>query len=162
MEKPLLRPQWMVAELQLIGPFQELAVDGALELGVSRSESYIFESSRFPHSYWGYSRNTKFKDTNCEFQKWISRSQFSYQEMLPIPNATNGRTISLYFYQHYIPEINKLVCKKTLSYNTPAKLDAILYDQHALVIIARMFHKAYICLTRVFLLTFLLISQICG
>ena len=46
----LLRPQRMVAELRLTGPLSELAVDGVLEveLGVSRSESYIFESSRPP------------------------------------------------------------------------------------------------------------------
>ena len=36
----------MVAELQLTDPLLELAVGGVLELGVSRSESYIFESSR--------------------------------------------------------------------------------------------------------------------
>ena len=36
--------------------------------------------------------------------------------------------------QRNIREISKFVYKKTLSCNTPAKLDAILCDQHALVI----------------------------
>ena len=37
----------MVAELQL-DPLQQLTVGGVLALGDSRSESYIFESSRTP------------------------------------------------------------------------------------------------------------------
>ena len=41
----LLLPQWMVAELHLTDPLPELAVGSVLELGVSRSESYIFERS---------------------------------------------------------------------------------------------------------------------
>ena len=41
----LLRPQWMVAELQPTEPLPELAVGSVLKLGVYRSESYIFESS---------------------------------------------------------------------------------------------------------------------
>ena len=40
------------------------------------------------------------------------------------------------FYLHYIWEISKVFYKKTLSCNTPLKLDAIMCDQHALVIIA--------------------------
>ena len=42
----LLRPQRMVAELRLTDPLLELAVGGILEPGVSRSESFFFESSR--------------------------------------------------------------------------------------------------------------------
>ena len=37
----------MVAELQLTDPLPELTVGSVLERGVSRSESYIFESSSF-------------------------------------------------------------------------------------------------------------------
>ena len=45
-----------------------------------------------------------------------------------------------HFYPHYIREISKVVYKKIkpLSCNMPAKLDAILCDQHVLVIIAYM------------------------
>ena len=51
LEKPFsILSRWLVAELQLTDPLPELAVGDILEveLGVSRSESYIFESSH-PH-----------------------------------------------------------------------------------------------------------------
>ena len=41
-----------------------------------------------------------------------------------------------FFYPHYIQEISKVVCKKSLSCNMPTKLDTIVCNQHALVITA--------------------------
>ena len=53
---------------------------------------------------------------------------------------TAGRNLD-FFYPHYIREINKVVFKKTLSCNTPAKLNTILFAQHTLAVI-RAFHTA--------------------
>ena len=44
----------------------------------------------------------------------------------------------LIFYPHYIWEIIKVVYGKSLSCNTPAKLDAVLGNQHVLVINANV------------------------
>ena len=43
----------MVAELELTDPLLELVFGSVLDLGVSRSKSYIFESS-LPCPYWGW------------------------------------------------------------------------------------------------------------
>ena len=49
--------------------------------------------------------------------------------------------ILIFFYLHYIGEISKVVFKKTLACNTPAKLNAILFAQHTLAVM-RAFHTA--------------------
>ena len=49
--------------------------------------------------------------------------------------------ILIFLYPHYIGEISKVVFKKTLSCNTPAKFNAILFAQHVLAIM-RAFHTA--------------------
>ena len=51
--------------------------------------------------------------------------------------------ILISFYPHYIGEIGKVVKKKkkTLSCNTPAKINAILFAQHTLATM-RAFHTA--------------------
>ena len=65
--------------------------------------------------------------------------------MLLIPNATNNWTKSrFFFYPHYTGEISKVVFKKTLSCNTHAKLDAILFAEQTLAIMGA-FHTAYLC-----------------
>ena len=57
--------------------------------------------------------------------------------------------IFIYFYLHLeLKELSKVVFKKTVSGNTPAKLYAIMFAQHTLVINTqemRMFHTSYIC-----------------
>ena len=47
--------------------------------------------------------------------------------------------ILIFFYSHYIREINKVVFKKALSCNMPVKLNAILFAQHKLALM-RAFH----------------------
>ena len=56
--------------------------------------------------------------------------------------------ILICFYPHFIEELSKVVFKKIVLCNTPAKLDAIMFAQHMLVINAqemRKFHTAYAC-----------------
>ena len=65
--------------------------------------------------------------------------------------------ILIYFYQHFIEELSKVVFKKTVSCNTPVKLDAIMFAQHTLVINVQevhAFHTAYACYKCVFLTEF--------
>ena len=70
-----------------------------------------------------------------------------------------------FFYLHYIGEISKVVLKKTLSCNTPTKLNAILFAQHTLAVMCS-FHTAFklvinACVSDIlFLQTTLLISCI--
>ena len=49
--------------------------------------------------------------------------------------------ILIFFYPHYIRQISKVVFRKTLSCNTLAKLNAILFAQHTLSIMPA-FHTA--------------------
>ena len=56
--------------------------------------------------------------------------------------------IMIYFYPHFIEELSKVVFKKTVSCNTPTKLDTIMIAQHTLVINVqemRAFDTAYPC-----------------
>ena len=56
--------------------------------------------------------------------------------------------ILIYIYQHFTEKLSEVVFKKTMSCNTPAKLDTIMYAQHMLVINAQemgAFHTAYAC-----------------
>ena len=52
--------------------------------------------------------------------------------------------ILTFFYPHNIREISKVVFKKTLLCNTPAKLYAIPFAQHTLAVM-RAFHTAQAC-----------------
>ena len=84
--------------------------------------------------------------------------------------ATNNSLdeILISFYPHFIEELSKVVFKKTVSCNTPVKLDAIMFAQQTLVINAqemRAFHTAYAVISarvsdRVFSKTTLLILYI--
>ena len=49
-----------------------------------------------------------------------------------------------FFYLHYIGDISKVVLKKTLSYNTPTKLNAIMFAKHTLAVM-HTFHTAEAC-----------------
>ena len=56
--------------------------------------------------------------------------------------------ILIYFYPHFIEGLSKAVFKKTVSCNTPTKLDAIIFAQNMLVIKVQeicAFHTAYAC-----------------
>ena len=54
--------------------------------------------------------------------------------------------ILIYFYPHFIEELSKVVFKKTVSYNTPLKIDAIMFAQHyTLVINMQEMRTAYAC-----------------
>ena len=75
----------------------------------------------------------------------------SEQLLLPIGNVANWKChqwldeiLIFFFYPHYNGEISKVVFKKTLSCNTPAKLNTILFAQHTLAVM-QVFHAAKAC-----------------
>lgn len=103
---------------------------------------------------------------------WVCGSKEEAKRSMVLPNLQvvvvligDGRidrrwTKSCFFYPHYmyIREISKIVYKKTLSCNTPLKLDAILRAQHVLINVC----VSYSIRLTFFLLTSVLISWMCG
>ena len=79
---------------------------------------------------------------------WKLRENYSIADVALTIRHRRLDEIFIYFNGHFIQELNKHVFKKIVSYNMPAKLDAIMFAQHMLVINAQemgAFHTAQVC-----------------